>query len=408
MKCLKCGKENSVDSQFCSQCGISLEEKEMTNNKIKKVEKNKSKLTLIIGGILIVVLLLFFTLKDINDPLKKFSNQVGKNDTSGAIQVYSDKIKGDKQKEKDAEEIILEELQEIKELYTDEKVEYDKAIEKIDDMKKIGIQKSAFTTVISYINKLEDSRIAYETAEEYLNENHLSKALDNYKKVIKDDKNYKVAQSKITENKEKYLAEVFSEVEMAADNDDFKDAVKQIKDALTVVPKDEELVAKQTIYEAKLKEQEIEINKKKAEEAKNNQLAIVTQTKIISQTNDVGHKWIYPDMLSTYVKNLSDKTIRNFEVGILAYDSNGLPIKIKLNTYNPEGAYEFTGIADDANIVPDGVFGEGVGWELHETHGISKIIANVKNVTYFDGSTWYNDYYDIWLAENKEQPLNKK
>lgn len=400
MKCWKCGKENLDESQFCNQCGASLLEN-------KQVNKKKKKPILLISGIVIVLLILVFVIKDMNDPMKKFATEVDNNEVSEAIQIFNNNIKGDEQKETEAKDIVKHRLEEIKDLYTNEKMEFDGAIENIDNLRKLDINKKEFRPYASYINKLQKSRKAFEAAEEYIEKDNLSEALLQYVKVSEEDSNYEVAQTRISENEKKYVKEVIAEAAEFATKEDYKSATAIIREALKIMPKDDELIARKSTYDTKFKEQQVELNKKKAEEAKENQIAVVTQTKIVSQTNESNYKWIYPDMLSTYVKNLSDKTIRNLEVGILAYDSNGLPIKIRLDRLSSEGVYEFTGIADDANIVPNGIFGEGVGWKLDETHGISKTIANVKNVTFFDGETWYNEYYDTWLDEHKEKPLNE-
>ena len=56
--------------------------------------------------------------------------------------------------------------------------------------------------------------------------------------------------------------------------------------------------------------------------------------------------------------------------------------------------------------MPNDTFGYNKGYSLAEDHGISKTIALVKNVTYYDGSTWENPYYPYWLEEYKEKPLH--
>ena len=55
--------------------------------------------------------------------------------------------------------------------------------------------------------------------------------------------------------------------------------------------------------------------------------------------------------------------------------------------------------------MPGKTFGDGYGWNLSENHNISKLLACVKEVEYYDGTTWENPLYNSWITKYKEKPL---
>jgi hypothetical protein len=172
-------------------------------------------------------------------------------------------------------------------------------------------------------------------------------------------------------------------------------------------PDDPELMSQKEIYEKKYDKKVAEEKKNTIETARKNQEVSVDQARIAIQTNDELTKFIYPDMIQVIVRNNSNKVVKNIEVSNLAYDSNGLPVKIEGNFSLSEGTFEYLGRGENVNIVPNATFGKDNGWELTEHHGITTVLSCVKEVEYYDGSTWTNPYYPYWLEEHKEKPLKK-
>lgn len=159
--------------------------------------------------------------------------------------------------------------------------------------------------------------------------------------------------------------------------------------------KDNDIEAKKAVYLTQL------INKMQAE-----QQVTILNASIATETDNESDKIIYPDMLQAIVKNNTSKTIKDMKVSWLGYDSNSYPLKIKgeFDT-NEDDSYEFVGKAEDINLVPNATYGDKTGWKLNENHGLSKVIACVKSVTYYDGTTWDNPYYKYWIEQYKEKPI---
>ncbi len=152
-----------------------------------------------------------------------------------------------------------------------------------------------------------------------------------------------------------------------------------------------------------MEEQKVIEEQQLVEKAKEEQLVIVENARIAVQSNE--HKTLYPDMIQVIVKNVSDKTIKDMKIGSIAFDQNGYPVKIK-PFWGISEEYEFVGHAENVNIIAGGRFGDSQGWKLDESHGISKVLSCVQSVTFYDGTTWENPYYQYWIKEYKEKPLN--
>jgi hypothetical protein len=143
--------------------------------------------------------------------------------------------------------------------------------------------------------------------------------------------------------------------------------------------------------------------KKKIEDLKANQKVAVESASIKEQSSE--YKALYPDMMEVIVRNKTDKTIKNMKTSCLGFDKNGYPLKIKGWVSFVE-SYEFNGKSEDCNIVAGETFGKGKGYQLDPNHGISKILACVSEVEFYDGTNWSNPYYKYWLEEYKEKPLH--
>nr|WP_263313487.1 DUF5780 domain-containing protein [Mammaliicoccus sp. Marseille-Q6498] len=139
------------------------------------------------------------------------------------------------------------------------------------------------------------------------------------------------------------------------------------------------------------KKQKVKDEKYSAEKLENklkeNDL-IIQNSQYLVQSEDM--KSLYPDILSTVVKNKSNKDIKNISIGYVAWDSNGLPVKIKGKIDFSGGAYYRFGNGEGVNIPPGGTFGENRGLELSEDTNINSFKPIIISYEDFEGHKWKN------------------
>ncbi|WP_414050582.1 DUF5780 domain-containing protein [Macrococcus animalis] len=108
------------------------------------------------------------------------------------------------------------------------------------------------------------------------------------------------------------------------------------------------------------------------------------------------YKSLYPDNLQATIKNNTDKDIKDVQYGFVAWDKNGLPIKIKGNI--DFGKSYFRGVtADAANIKGYGTFGEDKGYRIDSTIGVHSFKPFVVSYVDFEGKKWTNPSYKDFL-----------
>lgn len=402
MKCKKCGQENAEDSKFCNNCGVNLENNRSLIDKIKKINL-KRKNTIIIGiTSLLLLILLSVSIFIFTNPVTRFKTALKGNNIEKATHIYYN----DKNNEKDKTKMInfvKDYASDIEKNFKDEKLSYDDVINKLDGLKEINISQYEVKATRTNIDKLNKSKVSFSKAEEYLKKNDYINALKEYGLVIEEDENYKSAQDAITENKEKYKSEVLQQIDKFAEQNQYNESIQLLNTASTILTNDNDITSKLEVSKTKWQEILNEEKEKEKEKAQANQLLIVDSSNIIVQSTE--WKALYPDMLQAFVTNKSDRTVKNMNIGFLAYDSNGYPLKIKGQYSFNDANYEFLGNADNINLVSKSQFGNNVGWNLDESHGISTVKACVKSATFYDGTTWDNPYYQYWLKEYKEKQI---
>ena len=127
----------------------------------------------------------------------------------------------------------------------------------------------------------------------------------------------------------------------------------------------------------------------------NQQPLHVINTQYLVQSDQ--YKALYPDLMSATIENSGTDDIKDAVVAFVAWDANGLPVKI-------EGQFDFSGgryVAlvnfDAINMVPGTTFGESSGLPLdQDCDNIATFKATVVSYTRFDGSTWENPYFGLW------------
>lgn len=360
----------------------------------KKVNFKDKKIILIIVGIIIIGVVIA-GVKYFNNPVMEFKRNLDNVDVSKLQEIYSTTQNYDEKKK--IEGIFEEKLKSIVEKFVNGTKDYENSIEEINRFKDIKGFENNIKLAKEDIEKVKVSKDLFVEGQNCEKDGNILEAIKKYSKVIELDKNnYKIAQNYIKSHKDELKAKTLEEVNTLISNNDYITANNKISDLQAVILDDNEIKEKSEQIKNKAKEQEIE-------KYKNEQEVTVESAKIIIQ--DDRYKALYPDMIEVIIKNKSSKTIKDYNVAVLAFDNNNYPLKIKPQFNYSGGSFEFTGQADNVNIVAGATGGKDYGWKLDQSHGISKVLAIVKDVSYYDGSSWENPYYTYWIEQYKEKPL---
>lgn len=406
--CPRCGIRNSEESMFCNGCGEDLREV-MVLSENKTISRNFKKIIIVSSSILAIILTIIITISLIIyfvNPVNKFEKCIQNQDSEQALEIYNDKIRGNLSKENKVNEYIKNKINTIEKDFLNEKLSYYDAkqeLKLLSDLKLLNNENESLSTKINIIN---DSRIAFQSAKDFIDKEDYINAIKELYNVSSEDKdNYDKAKSLLDENKDKYKEQVLAEADNLINQSQYQDAIDKLNEAKNILSSDYEIQNKATECNTKLQQKQQADKAQARENAKNSQKVSVENVTIIAQSDK--YKILYPDLIQATIKNNSDKTIKDFSIGFIAWDSNGYPIKIKGQIDLSGGSYVFIGKSDVANILAGATYGNGKGWGLNENHNISTIYGCVKTVTFYDGTTWNNPYYDYWVSDYSEKPLQK-
>ena len=112
----------------------------------------------------------------------------------------------------------------------------------------------------------------------------------------------------------------------------------------------------------------------------------VTEARFVVQSES--YSMIFSDMLTANIVNNSPHDIKDAVVAFVAWDKNGLPVKIKGMFDMVGGMYVKEVRFDDINLVPGDTYGEKSGYSLGSDSGIVTVKAIAISYVTFDGEEW--------------------
>ncbi len=131
----------------------------------------------------------------------------------------------------------------------------------------------------------------------------------------------------------------------------------------------------------------------------------IVKTKYTVQ--DEKYKSLYPDLLQAVLQNNTDEDIKSAVIAFVAWDKNGLPVKITGYLSFGGGSYVNEVQYGDINLAAGSTYGDESGLQLDDsTKDIDTFKAVVVSYETFEGSTWENPYYDAFCKLYGEKKLN--
>ena len=389
MYCKNCEKKIPEESMYCNFCGHEI--KNDTNHdynisKAKEITKKKLMLGVILFVVLVIAIVAFFT--NIN-PKNVIIKAINEGNYEKMIATYEKDIKGNVEIENEIVEKVKTELDYILNEFKKNKITYEEATSILGQFSKLELTKRETDDTKREIANLNNSRASFKSANKFENEGNYLEAIKEYKKVIENDtENFTISKNKITELADKFKEQVLAKIEEYNKEDNYKDAISLIDTALKIMPQEQSFSDKKIEYDKLFKEQ-MELRKKsEIEELKSSQKMIVTRV------NLEGPGFLNSNHVYVTVKNISDKVVKEYKVGILTFDYDGYPVT---------PSYENSNISygrAEANIKPKEYYGNNAYWTIFGDQ-ISKVKACVIEVQYYDDSKWTNEYFDYWIEEER-------
>ncbi len=227
-------------------------EKKKKKEKKEKKKMSKGKKALIIISVILLLLcgvVGYFLISYYLGAEYKIMKALENEDYNAAIEVYNES-------DGEASNLLIKKLEErLEKAKTDfvaGTIDYSVANMEVSTIKKMGISEISgkVKEVSEYINKLNDSKTAFSTAETLFGKADYAGAMENYKKVIEDDSNYESAKTKLSEAAVKYREQILAKADEYVKAGSYAKAIAELEAALKVLPEDSQLSAQLESYKS--------------------------------------------------------------------------------------------------------------------------------------------------------------
>ena len=329
MKCTKCGKPIKRGAQFCTNCGAPVTkaaapaaEPEAASPvaapptaapaavRQKKPHSRKKVVLLIVCIVLALAVIgagVFFVLRLLN-PVSRVMSALESGDYTKALSIYEDKVEGDREKDSTLSEDVVAYLEKCQDDFLNERMSYEQFTGVINGIRSLALNKlsSKLDDAADYADMLNQSRIAYQTAESFYDKQDYGSAIGYYNQVNYQDTYYDDAQSKCAECVTNYRQQVLDSAEEQIAKADYTGALATLKSGLDVLKDDASLMAKYndvTSAQKDLAIQELINQAKQQHESGDLKGAIKTLASGQSKYEDEGIKQLY----SSYVEECKDQ-----------------------------------------------------------------------------------------------------
>ena len=280
MFCNKCGTEVSENAVKCPNCGADLTEIVIINESQTEISEDPALEDVIQDVVLedsiqqdeitedpnegkkwkklLVFFVIFIALAGsgvlaflwYSSPKQKMKRALEEGDYEAVKEI----IKEDREivNSTSVVEYFSKKIQEIREDYKSKNIDYAQATNDLDSIQSIqvdGVQ-AELNEAFSYLNRINESRISFDTAESFMEKKDYPNAILQYKKVIEEDENYSQAGARLLQAVNSYREEQMVKAKEKADQEEYQGAVDILQMALTVLPNDAEITQQITLYQA--------------------------------------------------------------------------------------------------------------------------------------------------------------
>jgi len=135
--------------------------------------------------------------------------------------------------------------------FKDENAEYAAVIMELDTISKMNVPglSETLNTTRNFVNALNTSRTAFNTAEALFSQGNYVEAIEQYRLVISDDPNYPKALEGLNNAVNAYRSSVIKEANGYADQGNYDEAIRVLNSGLSVLENDAELTQTLTLME---------------------------------------------------------------------------------------------------------------------------------------------------------------
>lgn len=183
--------------------------------------------------------------------VSEFLSEVDANNVSDAKTIYRNEINGDSELENDVYTELLSRLESAVNDYNNTEISDNEATVIFDTISALSIlHDNDITPLRDLLNQLISSKAAFESAEVFFNSEDYYNAYQQYLLVIADDINYSTAVSQASTAADEYVSSVIEQVEASRSELDYISAITEIREAVDLVPNNQNLITEQTLLEA--------------------------------------------------------------------------------------------------------------------------------------------------------------
>lgn len=205
---------------------------------------NKIKSVIIISALIIVGGISFAITKLFSNPVPKFESYFSNKNYSVASTLYSKSILNTKY-QAETNIFLTKQSNEIKQNLINIKTSVQDASNEVSELSKYKID---ITNVKVFVDSLSSSNAAFTSANQSINNKNYLSAVDQLKKVIKEDKNYDNAQKLIKDQLDLSKKQKLDEAQNYASKEDYIKALASIDSMLKYLPNDTDLTDKENFY----------------------------------------------------------------------------------------------------------------------------------------------------------------